>query len=270
MSPKTAKPKTKSAATAATESPPPAEVVTSIKGFDADFRCYGGFQFQVGETYKATGEIVACQNGFHAIEGNPFEVWSYRGPTDDDGRLSRYGIVDQSGDLARRSEDSKIASGILTVKVEIGLGDFIARAISWIVDATKVVVKGADSALNDNGRDATKIGASGNSTQIGASGNSTQIGASGDSTKIGASGNYTKIGASGNYTKIVTKGSNAVVASAGVNTTFSGAIGAWVSLAEFDNRGKCLGFATGCIGEGGLKPNVSYRAKGGKLVEVEL
>jgi hypothetical protein len=61
-----------------------------------------------------------------------------------------------------------------------------------------------------------------------------------------------------------------VVASAGPDATAKGAAGTWISLAEFEwrnGRYECLGFATGCIGENGLKPDTAYRAEGGKLVQ---
>uniref|UniRef100_UPI001981751E hypothetical protein n=1 Tax=Mesorhizobium sp. Z1-4 TaxID=2448478 RepID=UPI001981751E len=75
------------------------------------------------------------------------------------------------------------------------------------------------------------------------------------------------IGSSGYYARIAAEGANSVVASAGPGTTVSGADGTWISLAEFKD-GKCVGFATGCIGKGGLKPNTPYVAKDGKLVPV--
>lgn len=50
-------------------------------------------------------------------------------------------------------------------------------------------------------------------------------------------------------------------------STASGAIGTWISLAEFDGHGNCIGFAAGKIGEGGLEPDVAYKANGGKLVK---
>ncbi len=61
---------------------------------------------------------------------------------------------------------------------------------------------------------------------------------------------------------------NSVVASAGAGTTVSGAVGLWISIAEFSD-GKCVGFATGCIGVDGLLPDVWYQAKGGKLVKLD-
>ncbi|MEG7772364.1 hypothetical protein U2088_15620, partial [Listeria monocytogenes] len=86
--------------------------------------------------------------------------------------------------------------------------------------------------------------------------------ASGDNARIGASGNYDRIGASGNYARIKSEGTNGVIARAGVATVAQGAVGTWISLAAFDN-GKCIGFATGCIGQDGLLPGVDYRARGG-------
>ena len=45
-----------------------------------------------------------------------------------------------------------------------------------------------------------------------------------------------------------------------------GGNGTWISLAEYDRNNKCVGFATGCIGQDGLLPDTYYRAVGGKLV----
>lgn len=46
-----------------------------------------------------------------------------------------------------------------------------------------------------------------------------------------------------------------------------GAAGTWMSVAEYDRDGKCIGFATGCVGVDGIEPNTYYVAKGGKLVK---
>jgi hypothetical protein len=47
-----------------------------------------------------------------------------------------------------------------------------------------------------------------------------------------------------------------------------GAAGTWLAIAEFAEDGKaCLGFATGCVGSDGIKPDTWYVAEGGKLVE---
>ena len=293
----------------------PASVV-SIKGFDHELKCRG-VQFEVGKTYTVEGKIIACQNGFHAVStDSPFHVWDFYPVVDDQGRLSRYAEVTQSGDMDSEKVESgtKIASASLTVNVELSLPDFIKRAVSWIVDATKGKDKSGGSArigsrsygaqIGSSG-DYVRIGSSGGYAQIGSSGYCAQIGSSGDyvqigssggSARIGSSGDYARIGSSGvtarigssgycaqigssgysvrigssgGYARIVAEGKKAVVACAGRGATVTGADGGWISLAEYDRVGDCIGFASGCIGKDGLKPGVPYIAKGGKLVEAE-
>jgi hypothetical protein len=370
--------RTKKAEAAAVEVP--AEVV-SIKGFDADLKCRG-FQFEVGKTYEVKGKVVACENGFHAVDAEcPFHVWDFYPIVGEDGRLTRYAEVVQSGAMDRQEDEqkrgTKIASASITIKAELSLPDFIRRAVNTIIEATKGkgdnpsgdsaqigssgysaqigssgdsaqigssghyaqigssgdyaqigssgysarigssgdsaqigssghyaqigssgdsarigssgdsarIGSSGDSALIGSSGDSALIGSSGDYAQIGSSGYSALIGSSGDSAQIGSSGHYAQIGSSGDYARIGSSGDSArigssgysaridasgkdsVIASAGVATRASGAAGTWMSLAEFVD-GKCVGFATGCIGQDGLEPGVSYVAKGGKLVHV--
>jgi hypothetical protein len=295
--------------------------IISYKGLDPDFKCRG-FQFEVGKTYKAEGNIKACENGFHACE-NPFDVLSYYELLNSDAKLNRFALVEQSGDLDKHPEDSKIASAEITIKAELKLPEFIRAAVDWIVSATKgkgdnpsghgarigssgdsaQIGSSGDYAQIGSSGDYARIGSSGDSAQIGSSGYDARIGSSGDSAQIGSSGDYAQIGSSGDYAqigssgdyaqigssgdsaqigssgydarigssghgaRIVSEGKDAVIACAGVGSTFSGQDGAHVALAEYGSDGKCVGFATGCIGKGGLKAGVVYCANGGKLVE---
>ena len=250
--------------------------IVSIKGLDKDFKCRG-FQFKVGKTYKVEGKIGACENGFHACE-NPFDVWSYYPLINDEGNFSRYAEVEQSGDIDREGTDTKIASAEITIKAELKLPDFIKRAVSWVIVATKDKSESGDyaqigssggSARIGSSGDYAQIGSSGGSARIGSSGDSARIGSSGDSARIGSSGDYARIGSSGYSAQIGADGKDSVIASAGINTKVRAAKGTWVSVAEYDENNKCIGFATGCIGKDGLKPDVWYIAKNGKLTEAE-
>ena len=215
--------------------------IVGYKGFDKDL-CCRGFQFEIGKTYKVEGKITACENGFHACT-NPFDVWSYYEIMDSNAKLNRFAIVEQSGDIGRHADDSKVASAEITIKAELKLPEFVKAAVQWIIDATK------DKSENSSG-DFARIGSSGHFAQIGSSGYSARIGSSGDSARI------------------VSEGNKAVIACAG-SATVSAKMGSWISLAEFDERGECIGFASGCVGKDGLKPDTAYIAKGGRLVEVK-
>lgn len=50
------------------------------KGTDKDMRCRG-FQFELGKTYRAQGEIKICRNGFHFCK-NLGSVFEYYPPND--------------------------------------------------------------------------------------------------------------------------------------------------------------------------------------------
>jgi hypothetical protein len=141
--------------------------------------------------------------------------------------------------------------------------------------SSKLAASGDSSQLAASGY-SSKLAASGDSSQLAASGYYSKLAASGDYSKLAASGNYSKLAASGyssklaasgNYSKLAASGANSVIAASAPGCTASGADGTWISLAEFDGNGKCIGFATGCIGEDGLKSDTAYYAKGGKLVE---
>jgi len=89
------------------------------------------------------------------------------------------------------------------------------------------------------------------------------LAASGYGSKLAASGYKSKLAASGNYSRLAATGKNNIVVSSGKGTVVTAVKGTWVSLAEYDEDGNCIGFASGKIPKKG-----TYAAKNGKLVEV--
>ncbi|HEX5321468.1 MAG TPA: hypothetical protein VFW46_20080, partial [Stellaceae bacterium] len=182
-----------------------AEEVVGIKGFEADWTCRG-FQFEPGKTYEHDGPVVICQSGFHAISGHPLEVLRYYAPA-----KSRYAEVRQSGSLARHGEDSKVASGRITIGAEIHVHELAQRAVKWVFGranwkegpvatkrnegATASGNSGAATASGDYGA-ATASGYCGAATASGNYGAATASGYCGAAT---ASGYYGAATASGNY-----------------------------------------------------------------------
>ena len=122
-----------------TEQTQPAEAttadapITTYKGFDKNLQCRG-FQYAIGQTYQHEGPVEACAGGFHACE-HPLNVFSYYAPAGG----SRFAVVEQSGDLSRHDEDTKVASRTITIKAEIDLPGLIRSAIEYTFSRAKPV-----------------------------------------------------------------------------------------------------------------------------------
>jgi hypothetical protein len=189
------------------------------------------------------------------------------------GNSSKLAASGDSSKLAASGNSSKLAaSGYFSKLAASGNSSKLAASgyysqLAASGNYSQLAASGDYSQLAASGN-SSKLAASGDSSKLAASGNSSQLAASGYFSKLAASGNSSKLAASGYYSQLAASGKNSVIAAAAPDCTATGADGTWISLAEFDRNGKCIGFATGCIGRDGLKPNTAYVAKGGKLVEV--
>jgi hypothetical protein len=158
----------------------------AIKGFNTDWTCRD-FQFTPGGTYETPGPVKACENGFHAIEGHPLEVFGYYPPG-----TSRYAEVTLGGDMAREEGgDSKVAAQRIEIGAEISLGDLISRAVEYAASRAKIL-KGATAKA-----DGAAAQASGDYGAAQASGYQGAAQASGYQGAAQASGDYGAAQASG-------------------------------------------------------------------------
>ena len=80
----------------------------TYKGFNRDMTC-NGFQYKEGETFVHDGNVDVCESGFHACE-DPLECFKYYAPGS-----SVYHEVEQSGDISKASDDTKVASKIIKI-----------------------------------------------------------------------------------------------------------------------------------------------------------
>ena len=182
--------------------------IIAYKGFDKNLKCRD-FQYEVGKEYEMDGDIKCCERGFHACE-SPLEVFDHY-----DMLNSRFAEVEQSGEIDKEENSTKVCSSRIKVKAELKLADIINLGVEWIKDVTSPSKLKKETDLNDNGNNSAKIGSSGDYAQIGSSGDYAQIGSSGDSAKIGSSGDSAKIGSSGDYAKIGSSGDYAKIGSSG-------------------------------------------------------
>ena len=225
-----------------------AEIVHAIKGFDRDLKCRG-MQFEVGGTYTHNGDVVRCgAGGFHSVEGNPLDAWTYYGPA-----TSRYCTVAASGKIARAKDgDSKISSALLYVEAEILLPVLIRRTAEWVISRAK---------------GNTGTGYSGHAAATGDSGHAAATGNWGHAAATGDSGHAAATGYSGHA---AATGNGGVAVSIGINgTATAGETGAivlahWVVEDEKWCRKIIAAFD---VGTHGVEPGKTYRLNASGLPE---
>lgn len=211
--------------------------IIAYKGFDKDFKCRD-FQYEVGKTYEMNGNIKCCNRGFHACE-SPMEVFDYY-----DMLTSRFAEVEQSGEIDKEDNSTKICSLRIKIKAELKLADIINLGVEWLKEITAPSKIKANNGSND-----------------------------GDSAKIGSSGYYAQIGSSGDYSQIDSSGQNSVVMCAGCDSKAKAAIGSWITLAEWKRIGdiiwKPVCVKTEQVDGERIKADTYYKLINGKFEEVE-
>ena len=222
------------------------EIIVAFKGFDKNMQCRG-YQYAIGQTYTHKGKVAACESGFHSCE-YPLDVFDYYAPGE-----SQYAIVEASGDIARHSDDSKIASSSLTVKASIDLPGIINAAIEYTMSRAKKTKGNHNEEISGAASNSGYSGAASNSGYSGAASNSGDSGAASNSGVSGAASNSGVRGAASNSGKH------------GVAADFSGyysrakscASGAIVCINR-DDEGAIRHIRASKVGENGIKADTWY------------
>ena len=107
------------------------------------------FQYEEGKEYE-TETAVACESGFHACE-YPLDCFNYYAPAN-----SIFHEVEQSGDISKHSDDSKVASTKIKIGARLAIADLVKAAIEFTMSRIKPEAKsdeyyGASSATGDYG-----------------------------------------------------------------------------------------------------------------------
>lgn len=122
--------------------------VKSYKGFNKDMTCRG-FQYEEGKEYEEES-VEVCDHGFHACE-YPLDCLNYYSPNE-----SVYHEVEQSGEIQKHNDDTKVASTKIKIGAEISIAGLVKAAIEYTVkrvnkDAESDEKHGASSATGDYG-----------------------------------------------------------------------------------------------------------------------
>ncbi len=258
------------------------------KAYDPGLTCRG-YQYEENKVFEKNGHGV-CVPGVTHFCVNPFDVLDYYPLVREDGKFSDFTTVEAIEEPVT-NDGQKFATSKIKIGFKLGFAGFIKACIDFVYektikdmpksdigkgssgDSAKIGSSGDSAKIGSSGYSA-QIGSSGDSAQIGSSGYSAQIGSSGDYAKIGSSGYYAKIGSSGYYAKIDISGSDSVGAAVGVGSTIRGAVGNWITLAEWaydSNKCRCVPVCVKSAQIDGeiIKADVWYKLSDGEFVEVE-
>ena len=234
------------------------EVIKSYKGFNKNMTCRG-FQYEEGKEYEE--EIVeVCDHGFHVCE-YPLDCLNYYYPNE-----SVYHEVEQSGEIQKHNDDTKVASTKIKIGAEISIAGLVKAAIEYTV---KRVKKDAESD--------EKHGASSATGYCGASSATGDYGASSATGTCGASSATGYCGASSAEDK------DAVAVAWGYKSKAKGVLGAFLVFAdweytgseddtEYDRNNQSAWVLNGAkmaqVDGENIKPNTWYTIENGEIAEV--
>lgn len=211
--------------------------IKAYKAFDKDLSCRG-FKYEVGKEYEETGDIKACEKGFHACP-YPLDVFGYYAPAG-----SRFCEVEQSGKIDD-SESDKVCSSKIRIGAELDIRGLVKAAVSFVKERC------TNECNADPGKPAT-AGYRGAAT-AGNSGAAT----AGDRGAATARGK-------------ASTGSNGLSVARGNNVQVKGGIGAILVIAE-EGEDTCdiVDWKAVLVDGEVVKADTWYRLENGELVEVD-
>ena len=251
--------------------------IKAYKAFDKDLSCRG-FKYEVGKEYEETGDIKACEKGFHACP-YPLDVFGYYAPAG-----SRFCEVEQSGKIDD-SESDKVCSSKIRIGAELDIRGLVKAAVSYVkerctnecnAEPGKPATAGDYGAATAGDYGAATAGNYGAAT-AGDSGAAT-AGYSGAATAgdsgAATAGDYgaATVGDSGAATARgkASTGSNGLSVARGKNVQVKGGIGAILVIAEErDNTYDIVDWKAVVVDGEVVKADTWYRLENGELVEVD-
>ena len=219
--------------------------IKAYKAFDKDLSCRG-FKYEVGKEYEETGDIKACEKGFHACP-YPLDVFGYYAPAG-----SRFCEVEQSGKIDD-SESDKVCSSKIRIGAELDIRGLVKAAVSFVkerctnecnADPGKPATAGYRGAATAGDRGAATAGDRGAAT----------------------AGDYGAATARGK----ASTGSNGLSVARGNNVQVKGGIGAILVIAEeMEDTYDIVDWKAVVVDGKIVKADTWYRLENGELVEVD-
>ena len=247
------------------------EKIISYKGFKQDMTCRD-FQYKEGESYEEPS-AKACEREFYAYE-YPLDCLDYYSPNE-----SVYHVVEQSGEISRHSDDTKVTSTKIKIGAEINIAGLVKAAIEYTMKRVNPEAKaderqGASSATG-------YCGASSATGNYGASSATGYYGASSATGDYGASSATGNCGASSatGYKGASSAGDSESVAVAwGYHGKAKGVLGSYLVLADWEgdeddywhqNLWQLKGAKMVQVDGKDIKPDTFYTMRNGEIIEAK-
>ena len=219
------------------------EIIKSYKGFNKDMTCKNK-QYEVGKDYEED-KAVACECGMHACE-YPLDCFKYYPPS-----KSVYCEVEQSGDISRHDDDSKIASTKMRIGAQLNIAGIVNAAIKYTKEKVEKTCIESKSATAGN-RGAATAGNRGAAT----------AGYCGAAT-AGDCGAATSRGKS-------STGENGLSVARGKWVKAKGGLGSILVIAEEEQNSCKISSWKAVVVDGvNIKADTWYTLKDGELIEAE-
>ena len=211
--------------------------IKAYKAFDKDLSCRG-FKYKVGKEYEETGDIKACEKGFHACP-YPLDVFGYYAPAG-----SRFCEVEQSGKIDD-SESDKVCSSKIRIGAELDIRGLVKASVSYV----------KERCTNECNAKPGKPATAGNyGAATAGDGGAATAGYRGAATARGKA----------------STGSNGLSVARGKNVQVKGGIGAILVIAEErDDTYDIVDWKAVAVDGEVVKADTWYRLENGELVEVD-
>ena len=258
---------------------------TTVEAIDEpvtdDGRKFATSTIKIGVKLGFAGFVKACIDFVYekTIKNMPSDKveTGYSAQIGSSGNNAKIGSSGDYAQIGSSGNNAKIGSSGNSAKIgssgnsaQIGSSGNSAK-IGSSGDYAQIGSSGYSAKIGSSGYSA-KIGSSGDYAQIGSSGNSAQIGSSGNNAKIGSSGDGAKIGSSGSDAKIDISGNDSVGAAVGIGSVIKGAVGNWITLAEWVYDNDKQRYIPVCVKSAQIdgkiiKADTWYKLSGGEFVE---
>ena len=241
----------------------------TYKAFDKDLSCRG-FKYEVGKEYEETGDIKACEKGFHACP-YPLDVFGYYAPAG-----SRFCEVEQSGKIDD-SESDKVCSSKIRIGAELDIRGLVKAAVSFVKERCtnecnanpgKPATAGYRGAATAGYRGAATAGNRGAATagDYGAATAGDSGAATAGDSGAATADDYGAATARGE----ASTGSNGLSVARGNNVRVKGGIGAILVIAEeVEDTYDIVDWKAVVVDGEIVKADTWYRLENGELVEVD-